>query len=69
MIVVTTPTGQIGSQVLSNLLDRVKSSGLSSATRQVSRPASGRALTSSRARTVTRPSWTRPFLAPMPSSG
>ena len=69
MIVITTPTGQIGSQVLGNLLDSGEE--LRVIVRDPSQFPAGvrKASTSSRARTVTPQSWTRHSLAPMPSSG
>ena len=70
MIVITTPTGQIGRQVLGNLLD--SSEQLRVIARdpaQLPVGAPSRTSTSSRVRTVTRRSRTRHSPAPTPFSG
>ncbi|HJY57912.1 MAG TPA: hypothetical protein VJ418_16165 [Streptosporangiaceae bacterium] len=69
MIVITTPTGQIGRQVLGHVLESGEHFGSSPAIRHSSRPASARTSTSSRAPMATRQLRTRHLPAPMPFSG
>ncbi len=69
MIVITTPTGLIGHQVLDRLLDRGEPLRVIAVRHRLSRPMSGNTSTSSRVHTAMSPSSTRSSPAPMPCSG